>query len=194
MSDLIVYGDFACPLSRMASRFVDALLERGRSVRWRAVHADGRHARGSRIIGMTSVRPGILEPHPCSPIRAELVSPHCPELFDPSLAIAALADVDGEEAHALRAALFRAHWRDHRDLGDRRVVEAIAGRAVASPVERADRWQRTWEGFAAPATPLVLLPTGYVFREADALDELARRYDVAKCLATSSRRAMGGRS
>jgi hypothetical protein len=78
----------------------------------------------------------------------------------------------------LRAALFRAHWQDHRDLGDRRVVEELAHRPVASSGARACRWQRKWEGFADPAVPLVLLRTGYVFREAEAIDELVRRLDT----------------
>jgi hypothetical protein len=179
MDELVVYGDFACPLSRMASQFVDALVARGTPVAWRAVHADGRRSRGSRIIGVACVRPGSHDPgHPISSVRAAVATPGADEPFDPSLAIAALAQVDGCEAHRLRAALFRAHWQDHLDLGDRQVVEALAHRPVASSGARACRWQRKWEGFADPAVPLVLLRTGYVFREADAIDELVRRLDA----------------
>jgi len=179
MDELVVYGDFACPLSRMASQFVDALVARGTAVTWRAVRADGRRAHGSRIVGVACVRPGSHDPrHPSSSVRAAVATPGTFEPFDSSLAIAALAEVDGCEAHRLRTELFRAHWKDHRDLGDRRVVEALARRPVGSPGTRVRRWQRKWEGFADPAVPLVLLRTGYVFREADAIDELVRRLDA----------------
>jgi hypothetical protein len=179
MDELVVYGDFACPLSRMASQFVDALVARGTPVAWNAVRADGRGSRGSRIVGVACVRPGSHDPrHPSSSVRAELDGASTTETFDPSLAIAALAQADGCEAHRLRAALFHAHWHDHRDLGDRRVVEELAHRPVAPHGARASRWQREGEGVGDPAVPLVLLRTGYVFREADAIDELVRRLDT----------------
>lgn len=180
MDELVVYGDFACPLSRMASQFVDALVARGTAVTWHAVRADGRQWRGSRIAGVARVRPGCHDPrHPSSSIRAAVGAPMTSEPFDQSLAIAAFAGVDGCEAHRLRAALFRAHWHDHLDLSDRRVVEALACRPVVAPGARAQRWQQRWEGFADPAVPLVLLRTGYVFRAADAIDQLVHRLDTA---------------
>jgi hypothetical protein len=180
MDGAVVYGDFTNPLSRMASQLVDALVEHGRPVTWRAVRAEGRRSRGSRIIGVACVRPGSeVPPHHLPADGAGVLAPVAAPCVDPTLAIAALAAADGDDAHLLRAALFRAHWRDHRDLSDRRVVEALADRAVAPRCGRAQRWQRAWEGFADPAVPLVLLPTGYVFREAEAIDELARQLDLA---------------
>jgi hypothetical protein len=183
MDDLVVYGDFTCPLSRIASQLVDALVARGVPVTWRAVRAGGRRARGSRIAGVACVRPRVHEP-PCAsaPIRTSVAAAPASasaSTFDPSLAISALAALDGDAAHELRRTLFRAHWVDHRNIGDRRVMEALTGRPVAEPGARARSWQQTWEGFADPAVPLVILRTGYVFREAEAIDELARRLDAA---------------
>jgi 2-hydroxychromene-2-carboxylate isomerase len=191
MDGVVVYGDFANPLSRMASQLVDALVERGRAVTWRAVRGDGRHCRGSRVIGVACVRPGSQDPRHrlatsgsvvSAPVTAPLVAPS----FDPTLAITALADADaeGDDAHLLRTALFRACWRDRRDLSDVDVVEALAHRPVTPPCARAQQWQRAWEGFAEPAVPLVLLPTGYVFREAEAIDELTRQLDAASSRVT----------
>ena len=174
MDGVVVYGDFACPLSRMASDLADALRARGLRVEWRAVRHEGRHASGSRFVGMACVREGSRRRQraPATVNGDGLVTLRTAPAFDVSLANAALASTEGDPAHALRGALFRAHWQDRRDLSDTRVVEELAGHAVTRPSIRAQRWQRAWEGFDDPAVPLVLLHTGYVFREADAIDQL----------------------
>ena len=41
MASVVVNRDFVCPLSRLASRYVDELVRRGRVVEWRAVQARG---------------------------------------------------------------------------------------------------------------------------------------------------------
>jgi 2-hydroxychromene-2-carboxylate isomerase len=174
MHEAVVYGDFACPLSRMASDLVDALLERGFGVEWRAVRHGGRHASGSRFVGMACVREGSRRRQRAHATVNSygLVALRTARAFDVSLANAALASTEGDPAHALRGALFRAHWQDGRDLSDTGVVQSLAGHPVRRLSMRAQQWQRAWEGFDDPAVPLVLLRTGYVFREADAIDEL----------------------
>ncbi len=174
MDGVVVYGDFACPLSRMASDLADALLERGFGIEWRAVRHDGRHASRSRFVGIACVREGSRRTrHTHAAVNRDgLVALRTAPAVDVSLANAALASSEGDPAHALRRALFRAHWQDRCDLSDSRVVEDLTGHAVPRLSIRAQGWQRAWEGFDDPAVPLVLLPTGYVFREADALDEL----------------------
>ena len=181
MDEVVVYGDFACPLSRMASDLVDALLERGFGVDWRAVRHDGRHVSGSRFVGMACVREGSRgrEGVHAAVNGDGLVALRTAPACDVSLANAALASTEGDDAHKLRGALFHARWHDRRVLSDTRVVEDLAGHTVPQVSIRAQRWQRAWEGIDDPAVPLVLLHTGYVFREADAIDELAALVEAA---------------
>jgi hypothetical protein len=187
MGHVVVYGDFESPLSRVASERVDALAQRGVAIEWRAVQVRKSEPRHSRVVGVAAVRPGIscarLEASTaCRRVTAEW-SPH----VDMSVAVAALAAVDGEDAHTLRAALFRAHWVEHRDLSDPRVIAEIAGGPVCRWSARASSWQRAWEGFADPAVPLVQLVTGYVFRDTDAISALDHLLELSPTPPRASR-------
>jgi hypothetical protein len=182
MGALVVYGDFASPLSRVASGCVDALLRRGTPVEWRAVHVASRLPvrTRKRLVGIAPVRrgagPTVTLPAPDGDGRCTTAPARSgPVRARTSPAIAALATVEGRDAHALRGALFRACWVEGRDLDDRRVVEEIAGRTVAAIPTRARHWQRAWEGFTDPVVPLVLLPTGYVLRGPRAISTLVAR-------------------
>ena len=125
MDVAVVYGAFKCELSRIASAYVDALVARGQAVEWRAVRVGPRQLHRSRMAGVaatTSVHSVAArvwhEPD-------MLVATEPPPEVDTSLAIAALAAFTGDEASALRCALYHALWVEHRDISDPRVAGVL---------------------------------------------------------------------
>ncbi len=167
-----IYGDFACPLSFLASRWADRLVGLGVDVEWRAVR-DARPAGGrSRVVGMIAT-----DGHPTSGCEAAtgwleraLALPRAP--IDTSMAVAAFAGRRGADAHELRRALFDAHWQQGCRLDDPAVLAELTGGSDDARPEVARRWLRAWQGFDQPALPLVLLRTGYVHRRAAAIQAL----------------------
>ena len=135
-SRLIVYGDFNCPRSYLASQRVDTLLSLGHAdIEWRAVEHDPR-------LSMTGT------PRTANPMRwqrdlaetsalalpAERTPAAAPPLISNTLAaVSAYAEAvtDGVQ-HELRRALFEAIWtrRHHLSGADdvRRVITAITYR------------------------------------------------------------------
>lgn len=153
----VLYGDFTCPASYLASRRVDRLLELGRPAPdWRAVQhrpslpltglrlAGG--ARATRTAEVGRVRAALSEGEDL-PISVPTVLPHA--------AAAALVHAEAYRAGVadlVRPAIFHAYWVEGRDIGDVDVLRDLVG-AVLGPrrisdaaVEQAAAWQEEWLG------------------------------------------------
>lgn len=167
---LIVYGDFNCPYSALASARVDALLASGSAeVEWRAVQHDasmppeGLPVEGELLSELkreideirTLLRQGEtfdLEP---PAVR--------PNTTDASRVYAAHADPD------LRRRLFAWAW-DQGPQPD----------ATDEDVDTAGRWQREWDATEKKMVPMLVLPDGYISRGLGALKRLADLIDDTK--------------
>lgn len=168
---VVVFGDFACGLSYLASERVDHLVEHGIDVTWLAVHRRIGAGRGDLPIPsditfeITAVQSWLGEGE-ALPMQPPSTRP------DTSLAVAVLSAFSGRAAHRLRRRLFEAYWVDGRDIGSRRVVEELAGRPVPRFGLRAKRWRRNWVGLGCPDLPATILEDGTLLRGGEAVDEL----------------------
>ncbi|MBV8951644.1 MAG: DsbA family protein [Actinobacteria bacterium] len=172
----VVFGDFECAFSYLASHRVDRLAEHGIPVTWIAVHRCVGSARGDLRFPPdqafeAAVVQSWLEPDESAPIHAPTVP------TDTRGAVAALAAAHDADAARLRQALFDAYWVEGSDIGDPRVVEKLAGRRVPRFSLRARRWRRNWLGLGCPDLPAAILEDGTLVRGVAAVDELtiARR-------------------
>jgi 2-hydroxychromene-2-carboxylate isomerase len=174
---LVIYGDFNCPYSYLASSRADILLELGiAQVEWRAVEHD----------------PGILEPservegdllamlpREVAEIRTlmrvgETLDIESPPVYpNTARAVAAFAATPFEEDHDTRRRLFAALWRDGRDLGDRMVVRDVVGDCSEAGSGLVTGWRNAWLGLGRPMVPMLVLPDGRVSRGLGALARLA---------------------
>jgi hypothetical protein len=174
--NLVVYADFNCPYSWLASARADVLIGLGLpDVEWRAVEHDptipepGDPVRGERQVmldGEVEDVRGLLRPGETYRIHRPAVLPNT------ALAVAAFAAAPPGERPALRRRLFTALWFDGRHIGDRRVLRDLG----AYPPDRAgalvSRWRAAWLGIG-PLVPTVVEPDGDVARGLDALAWLA---------------------
>jgi predicted DsbA family dithiol-disulfide isomerase len=175
---LVVFGDFNCPYSCLASARADVLVAQGRAeVDWRAVEhdpavpvpsepVDGKLA-GVLDREVTEVR-GLLNPGERFPIVRPPVHPNS------GAAVAAFAATSPSGADAVRARLFAGLWFDGRDIGDAAVIHELVGEPGATGVERALRWREEWLGLERRLVPMLVLPEGDVSRGLDALARLAQ--------------------
>jgi hypothetical protein len=167
---LVVFGDFTCAFSYLASRRVDRLAEHGIDVAWLAVDrpiGPGPEERpsGNLQFEITAVE-SWLERDETLRISAPGTRP------DTSLAAAALAAARDEDASAVRRRLYDAYWVEGRDIGDRALVEQLAGHPIPRLRRRARRWHRSWVRLGCPELPAVILEDGTLVRGGEAVDEL----------------------
>jgi predicted DsbA family dithiol-disulfide isomerase len=181
---LIIYGDFNCPYSCLASARADGLLGRGLAeVEWRAVEHDPSIPAPSEVADgdvaamlgreVAEVR-GLLRTAEVFPIAAPPVHPNT------AAAVAAFADAGPPNSDGLRRRLFAALWFDGRDIGDPTVVEALGGELERGPVPVVGNWREAWLGLERPMVPMLVLPDGYVSRGLGALARLADLSGVAR--------------
>ena len=127
--ELVVYGDFNCPYSCLASARADALVGRGvAAVEWRAVEHDPSIPAPSEPVDgdlatmldreVAEVR-GLLRPGEVFPISRPPVHPNS------AASVAAFAASPPDRSHALRRRVFEALWFDGRDIGDRTVLAEL---------------------------------------------------------------------
>jgi len=169
---LMIYGDFNCPFSAVASVRADALLAGGTAITWRAVQHDATiPSRGDRVSGelaldleaeLTLIHENYLDGIPI----ALTLPPIRPNTALASAYFAARED----DAHEYRGRLFRALWSDGRDLGDPAVLRACGG--ATCDAARAHAWQDDFDAMARPVTPM-LREDGEVSRGLAALVRLA---------------------
>lgn len=174
--DLIVYGDFNCPYSALASiRAIHLERLRRAKVDWRAVeHAPEIPLTSTQITGelRADLRRELDE------IRGLLTVDETDRLSLPAvqsntkLATAAFAAVPPSERTTLRARLFAAYWGEGADLADSTTL-AVLG-ASQTDDATAERWRREWVAVTKPIVPVMILPDGYVSRGLGALARLAQ--------------------
>lgn len=175
--NLIVYADFNCPYSCLASARVDALVDRGvATVDWRAVEHDPTIPKPSRAVSgevaemldreLLEIR-GLLRGEEGFPIRRPPVHPNS------AAAIEAFASAPPDAAPEARRRLFAALWSDGRDIGDRAVLAELFGDVTMKPTEQAARWNDAWCVLERRVVPTLVLPDGYVSRGLGALARLA---------------------
>jgi 2-hydroxychromene-2-carboxylate isomerase len=180
-STLVVYGDFNCPYSCLASARVDVLVDRGiADVEWRAVEHDvdipvpSRPADGElgemfdREVAEVS---GLLRDGEVFPIARPPVQPNT------AIAVAAFAAVSAGDAHAARRKLFAALWFDGLDTGDSALVRELTGVDQPDAGAVVAAWRDEWLDLERRLVPMLVLPDGYVSR---GLGALARLADLAE--------------
>ncbi|MBP6728311.1 MAG: DsbA family protein [Microthrixaceae bacterium] len=173
---LIVYGDFNCPFSALASARVGYLERHGfADVDWRAVeHAPDIPSQGLDLIGdQRDELRGELDQ-----IRSLLTDGEANQLTLPAiqsntrratLAYAATPTVDRPR---LRQRLFAAYWMHQADLADPETLLSLG--AINEDEPTASRWQDEWLALPRPIVPVIVLPDGYVSRGLGALARLVQ--------------------
>lgn len=131
----VVYGDFNCPYSYLASLRVDVLREAGVDVEWRAVeHAPTIPVMGRRLddagradldAELSEVR-GLLGPGEPFPLNAVAMIPHT------EAAISGYAEAVGAGVgDPVRRLLFEAYWVRGLDIGSPEVLRSLLAREIA---------------------------------------------------------------
>ena len=173
---LVVFGDFNCPFSCLASTRVDALLTADiADVEWRAVeHDPGIEHPSEPVTGdlaheldreLDLVRPFVRPGEPFAMQRP-------PRRPNTALATAAFAGAPTEQRHALRRALFRALWSDGTDIGDPDVLRAFAPAPSAHDSGRIEQWRAQWLALPNTVVPSLVMPDGTPALGLDALQLL----------------------
>ncbi|MCB1246535.1 MAG: DsbA family protein [Acidimicrobiia bacterium] len=180
MSSLIVYGDFNCPYTRLASARMAVLEERGSaSFDFRAVeHDPGIPERGEPVTG--DIRDmfereleqltGLLRQGERNPLRLPSLR------VNTRRATEAYASVDPAGRAGVREQIFRSYWEDDRDISDPAVLEALGVRGQASAP--AWVWQEEWDGLPT-MVPLMILPDGHVSKGLGVLERLGDQVESA---------------
>ena len=176
---LVVFGDFNCPFSALASARAAALEQRGIAVvEWRAVD----HDQTIPVTGepVTDDQAAGFE-RELADIRGLLTGDEPDRLRPPNLrcntglVTAAFAAAPARERPALRQRLFAAYWEQSANLSDADVVRRLAGPQLDE--RKARRWRDEWHSLAKPIVPLMVLPDGYVSRGLGALGRLRQLLD-----------------
>lgn len=174
-NQLVVYGDFNCPFSALASARVGELERRAvATFEWRAVEHDPTiPPDGEAVVDdladmlsneVATVR-GLLRAGEPDRLRRPA------HQVNTSLAIARYAGTSAEARSAVRQAIFAAHWEEGERIDD----PAVLDRAGAGPADQAttDQWRQAWRAATEPMVPVLVLTDGTVIRGIDALDHLA---------------------
>ena len=183
MPRLIIYGDFNCPFSALASVRADALQTAGGGyeIDWRAVQhdtaipSDGESVTGDTAAELATEVATIGELSADDDVRLELVVP--PVRSNTAAASAGLAAAGGS-ADVLRRRLFAAVWAEGRNVGDPTELDRLG--ITRRDDDIATRWQDEFEGLERPVTPSMVLPDGYVSRGLGALARLAELIEATK--------------
>jgi len=175
MAGLIIYGDFNCPFSALASARADVLLGTGRyQVDWRAIqHDQAIPSTGEVVEGGTAAE---LEAEVASVLELSEDDLHLrlsvpPVRSNTAAASSAFAAAPTDERDRLRRRLFAAVWAEGRNVGDRAELDHIE--AIGADATTAGTWQAEFEALPKPVVPTVVLPDGHVSRGLGALARLA---------------------
>jgi predicted DsbA family dithiol-disulfide isomerase len=182
-TDLVVYGDFNCPYSCLASSRADALVARGDArIEWRAVEHDPAIPSPSEPVEgelaamldreVGEIR-GLLGDRERFPIVRPPVHPNS------ATATAAFAAAPPPQADELRRQLFTALWFDGRDIGVTDVVAELGGDATVAADAAGDAalrvvsWRAAWSALAPRVVPMLVFADGRVARGVEGLARLA---------------------
>ena len=159
---LIVYGDFNCPYSALASERVDALLAAGHEIEWRAVqHDTSMPARGVDMDGEA----GAEMQREIDEVHALLRPGESFELRKP--------EVRPNTARASRVYAAEPVPEVRRRWFDWAWARSGEPDAIAEDGDAAARWQREWDATEKKMVPMLVLPDGYISRGLGALKRLA---------------------
>lgn len=181
-AELIVYGDFNCPSSLLASQRVDMLAHTGVVMDWRAVEHDrslpmsgrpsGPDGQGRRR-GLAEVVV-LTEPGERLPARPPLV------ISNTGAAVDAYAAAAPRDRATVRRCLFAAIWTQGRCLDEAEEVRRVLGErqvglwGAGSGRGLVQRWRADWLDLPRPLVPAVVRPgDGTVVVGTDALAYLA---------------------
>jgi len=170
---LVIYGDFNCPFSALASARAANLEARGLAeIEWRAVEHDPAIPLAGEPV--TGERRGEFE-RELAQIRSLLVADEIDRLRVPEprantgLATVVYAAAPEHLRPELREQLFDAYWTRGEDLGPE-LLQSLG--ATRRDEETAVSWRTAWLAFADPIVPTMVLPNGYVSRGLGALNRL----------------------
>ena len=172
---LIVYGDFNCPFSALASARVEYLERHGfAAVDWRAVeHAPDIPSQGLDLIGdQRDELRGELDQ-----IRSLLTDGEADQLTLPAIqsntrrATLAYAATPAVDRPRLRKHLFGTHWASGANLSDPETLTRLG--AINEDEPTAAKWRDEWLTLPRTIVPIMVLPDGYVSRGLGALARLA---------------------
>ncbi|MHB1595488.1 MAG: DsbA family protein [Streptosporangiaceae bacterium] len=140
--NVIVYGDFNCPFSYLASQRADRLLRSGIAVDWRAVE----HDRQLPATGLRSAASPVDWAREIAEVTAlALAAEHAPAgppavVSNSMAATAAYAEAVGDGvADQLRRAVFRAIWLEGANLSSGYEVRRLVTAAMWPPEDFTDR-------------------------------------------------------
>jgi hypothetical protein len=171
----VIYGDFACPFSYLASVRSQRLVDSGRAeIEWRAVAASATPPSARNVEGDlgSTIELQVEEIQRLTYPDDRIVIRTPRSLPDTTPAVLAVASAEPADAARLRQALFHALWRDGRDISKPAELHRLGARLDQTAQERVDHWRRMWRGLDSPAVPMVILRTGGVLRRVDALQRL----------------------
>ena len=160
--DLIVYGDFNCPYSALASARVDRLLAAGEAIDWRAVQHDAAMPpHGVEVEGdvRTELQREVdevltlLRPDEAFELRVPKVRPNTAE---------ACRAYAADPQPGVRRRWFDWAWARSGEPD-----------TLAEDADTAARWQREWDATDKKMVPMLVLPDGYISRGLGALKRLA---------------------
>ena len=172
---LIVYGDFNCPFSALASARVEYLERHGfAAVDWRAVeHAPDIPSQGLDLIGdQRDELRGELDQ-----IRSLLTDGEADQLTLPAIqsntrrATLAYAATPAVDRPRLRKHLFGTYWASGANLSDPETLTRLG--AINEDEPTAAKWRDEWLTLPRTIVPIMVLPDGYVSRGLGALARLA---------------------
>jgi len=177
--ELVIFGDFNCPFSALASARAARLEGTGAvSVDWRAVEHDPTiPAAGRPVVGALA---GELAAELAS-IRERLAPGERLRLREPALlvntsrVVAAYAAVPPARRGPVRWQVYRAYWEDGVDIAAPGAVPAL-GDPDAGNAEAA-RWRAEWVSVSEGVVPTMVLPDGTAARGLEVLDRLRLALD-----------------
>lgn len=160
---IVIYGDFNCPYSYLASVRADRLLENGAiDLEWRAVEHDptipstGQPVEGETATALAREIAEVLSvvgKQERFVIQQPLVRSNTAE------AVARFASTAGQEAHELRRMIFAAIWQGRQNVTSAGSVRDVTGRDDADP-ETATAWRGAWLDFGPPWIPTLVVAGG----------------------------------
>jgi hypothetical protein len=164
---LLIYGDFNCPFSALASARAAELEQRGDMiVEWQAVAHDTTVPRRGEAV--TAERRADFE-RELAQVRELLAPGEADRLLVPTRRVDTTAVTDGyaacppAERAVLRQRLFAAYWERGENIGDPTVVRSLCGHRREEAL--AASWRRDWlRQSKEPIVPMMVLPDGYVSR------------------------------
>jgi DSBA-like thioredoxin domain len=173
--ELVIYGDFNCPFSALASDRAARLEATGHAtIDWRAVEHDRSiPSRGSPVDAVRRIefeREIAVVRDQLRPAESIVLEP--PTVFINTATLnRSYAAVAPQDLSHVRQRLFHTYWRGGADMDDAATIAGLPGPAEGARI--ADRWQAEWAALDRPIVPAMVLPDGHMSRGLGVLARLA---------------------